>query len=250
MTEEVGAGKLRGTEHKDFIDQHTMKKRGTFIVIEGTDGSGKATQTKLLVTALQKNGRKVQTIAFPQYGMSAAAPIEAYLRGEYGSLRDFGPYRSSLLYAIDRVTARAKIQQWIEDGNIVIADRYMASNLAHQGAKITSKSARLKFWKWNTELEYGLLGIPLPDCTVLLFVPPKVSQKLILLKKQRSYLKTRKRDIHERDVKYQSAVARTYAELALFDRHMKIINCAPEGHLLPIDNIHKLVMSSVQRRLK
>jgi dTMP kinase len=227
-----------------------MKKRGTFIVIEGTDGSGKATQTKLLATALKKNGRKVQTIAFPQYGMPSAAPIEAYLRGEYGSLHELGPYRASILYAIDRVAARKKIMSWLAAGNVVIADRYMASNLAHQGAKIADLQSRRKFWDWDREFEFGLMGIPQPDCTLVLLVPPNVSQKLILMKQQRAYLNTKKRDIHEKDVRYQRLVANVYTDLARYDNNFKIINCAPEGHLLPIDNIHKLVMSSVQRCLK
>lgn len=227
-----------------------MKKRGMFIVIEGTDGSGKATQTKLLAKAVQALGRTVKTIAFPQYGKHSAAPIAAYLRGEYGSLKELGPYRTSIFYAIDRVTARSTIMAWLKAGYVVIADRYMASNLAHQGAKISNWQARKKYWMWDEEFEFELLGIPRPDCTVILMVLPDVSQKLILKKKQRKYLKSKKKDIHERDVKYQRQVAQAYGELALFDRDMKIINCAPEGHLLPIDYIHKLVMSFVQRRLR
>lgn len=228
----------------------SMKKRGTFIVIEGTDGAGKATQTKALARAIRGMGRRVRTIAFPQYGKHSAAPISAYLRGEYGSLQELGPYRASIFYAIDRVTARTKIQAWLKAGDVVIADRYMASNLAHQGAKISNWQARKKYWMWDEEFEYEILGIPRPNCTIVLLVPPVVSQKLILKKKQRAYLKTKKRDIHERDVNYQKNVALAYGELALFDRDMKIINCAPEGELLPIEYIHKLVMSSVQRNLK
>lgn len=227
-----------------------MKHKGTFVVIEGTDGAGKATQAKALAQAVRKMGRQVRSIAFPQYGKNSAAPISAYLRGEYGSLQELGPYRASIFYAIDRVTARTKIQQWLKAGDVVIADRYMASNLAHQGAKISNWHARKKYWMWDEEFEYELLGIPRPHCTIVLLVPPEVSQKLILKKQQRAYLKKAKRDIHERDVKYQRAVAEAYGELALFDRDMKIINCAPEGHLLPIDYIHKLVLSAVQRRLR
>lgn len=218
-------------------------------MIEGTDGAGKATQTRLLAQAIKKSGRKVQTIAFPQYGKHSAAPISAYLRGEYGSLKELGPYRASIFYAIDRVTARTKILEWLKAGQVVIADRYMASNLAHQGAKISNWQARKKYWLWDEEFEFELLGIPRPDCTIVLTVPPEVSQKLILQKKQRAYLKSKKKDIHERDVKYQKQVALAYGELALFDRDMKIINCAPDGHLLPKQYIHELVMSAIQRRL-
>lgn len=224
-------------------------KKGAFIVIEGTDGSGKATQTKLLASALRRMGKRVRTIAFPQYGHHSAAPISAYLRGEYGSLKELGPYRASIFYAIDRVTARTKIQQWLKAGDVVIADRYMASNLAHQGAKISNWQARKKYWMWDEEFEYELLGIPRPACTVVLVVPPQVSQKLILKKKPRAYLKNAKKDIHERDVKYQRRVAEAYSELAMFDRDMRIINCAPDGHLLPKDYIHKLVMSSIHRHV-
>lgn len=226
-----------------------MKKRGTFIVIEGTDGAGKATQTRLLAQAVKRTGKTVHTIAFPQYGKHSAAPIAAYLRGEYGSLKELGPYRASIFYAIDRVTARSSIMAWLKAGHVVIADRYMASNLAHQGAKISNWQARKKYWLWDEEFEFDLLDIPRPDCTVVLMVPPEVSQKLILRKKLRRYLKSKKKDIHERDVQYQRQVAQAYGELALFDRDMKIINCAPEGHLLPKDYIHKLVMSIIKPRL-
>ncbi|MBI2984737.1 MAG: hypothetical protein HYY50_03885 [Candidatus Kerfeldbacteria bacterium] len=228
----------------------SQKRRGVFIAIEGTDGAGKATQVRLLARRIASQGRNVRTIAFPQYGKHSAAPIAAYLRGEYGSLKELGPYRASIFYAIDRVTARSKIMNWLRAGNVVIADRYIASNLAFQGSKISNWQARKRYWMWDEEFEFDLLGIPRPDCTLVLYVPPAVSQQLIRQKRQRAYLRHWKRDIHERDVRYQNQVAKVYAELSLFDRSMKIINCAPDGHLLPKEYVHKLVMAVVERRLR
>jgi len=225
-------------------------KRGLFIDIEGTDGSGKATQAKLLARTLQQQGRVVHTIAFPQYGKHSAAPIQAYLNGEYGSLGEVGPYRASIFYAIDRLTARTKIMQWLKQGHIVLADRYMASNLAFQGAKIPSWNARKKYWMWDEEFEYELLNIPRPDMTLVLMVPPSMSDERVLKKKLRPYIKRRKRDIHERDLKYQRRVVGIYQELATFDRSMQIINCAPHGIALSIPQVHELLMQILGKRIR
>lgn len=226
------------------------RRRGLFVVIEGTDGSGKATQAKLLEQAFRRQGRAVHRIAFPQYGKHSAAPIEAYLNGEYGSLQDVGPYRASIFYAIDRLTARTSILGWLRAGDIVIADRYMASNLAFQGAKIPSWNARKKFWMWDEEFEYELLGIPRPDLTLVLVVPSQVGTQRVFRKRARKYLHGKKRDIHERDERYQRRVVSIYRELATLDRTMKIVDCAPDGIVLSIPQVHQLISQTLGRRLR
>lgn len=219
--------------------------RGRFIAIEGTDGSGKATQAALLARTLQRQGRTVHIIAFPQHGKPSAAPVDAYLTGKYGSLTDVGPYQASMLYAVDRFAAKQGIMNWLRRGHIVLADRYLASNMAHQGAKIASLKARKKFWKWIEELEYSLMGIPRPDMTVVLTVPTVVSRTLVLKKKPRAYLQRHKRDIHERNTGYQRRVLATYRELARFDRGMRIVECTDHGVLLGKSDVHRRVMETV-----
>ena len=114
-------------------------KRGLFILIEGTDGSGKTLQTKILVKRLKKLGHKVQEISFPRYGNKSSALVEDYLNGKFGSAREVGPYRASVFYALDRYAASFDIKKWLKQGKIVVCNRYVGSNLAHQGGKIENK---------------------------------------------------------------------------------------------------------------
>ena len=110
--------------------------KGRFFVLEGMDGSGKATQTKLLAEVLKNKGYQVEKIDFPQYSKASAGLIENYLKGMYGSAKDVGPYRASIFYACDRYDMSFQIKKWLQEGKIIIADRYIASNIGHQGGKL------------------------------------------------------------------------------------------------------------------
>ena len=116
-----------------------------FIVIDGTDGSGKATQTQLLVEKLKSLGFDVEIADFPQYGQKSAGLVEEYLNGVYGSAQDVGPYRASILYAVDRYAASFKIKKWLEEGKIVVSNRYVSANMGHQAGKIKDYAERDKF---------------------------------------------------------------------------------------------------------
>lgn len=221
-------------------------RKGKFIVIEGTDGSGKATQAKLLAQALRRQGKKVKTIAFPQYGEKSAGAVEAYLNGVYGKPKEVGTYRAAIFYAVDRAAARNKIRSWLKEGITVIADRYIASNWAFGGTLLSSLAARKKYWEWNADLEFGLFKIPRPDRTVILAVPTAVSQKLILRKRARTYLKTKKRDLHERDFRYQAQVLKTYRQVAKFDHTMHVVESAEHGHLLSPGAVHERVLEALR----
>lgn len=220
--------------------------RGKFIVIEGTDGAGKATQARFLASALRRRGKKVQTIAFPQYGQKSAGAVEAYLNGVYGTPRQVGTYRAAIFYAVDRAAARNKIRAWLKQGTTVIADRYIASNWAFGGALLPTLAARKKYWKWDADLEFGLFGIPRPDRTVILAVPSKLSQRLILLKQKRTYLKTKKRDLHEQDVRYQARVLQTYRQIATFDRTMRVVESVAGQSLLSKQAVHQRVLAALR----
>src|SRR3989344_5541117 len=122
-----------------------MKKRGIFIAIEGTDGTGKKTQTEFLMRRLHREGYPVKKISFPRYGTPAAWQIEQYLNGFFGKPDTINPYFSSLLYAADRREAKETIHYWLKKGSIVVADRYAASNAGHQGGKMKNPRERPRF---------------------------------------------------------------------------------------------------------
>ncbi|HLD86187.1 MAG TPA: thymidylate kinase, partial [Patescibacteria group bacterium] len=208
-----------------------MKKsrRGLFIVLEGTDGSGKGTQFKLLVSALRRVGKRVATLDFPQYGKKSAYFVEQYLNGRYGSADSVSPYIASLFYALDRYAAKQQLNDWLKQGRMVVANRFILSNAAHQGAKIKSKVELNKYWRWLFNLEYGVFGLPKPDLTILLQMPAEVAHKLVLRKSPRRYLKSgAKRDIHEADHGHLRAAEARYLTLAKLVG-AKVVKCVDGG---------------------
>lgn len=192
-----------------------MSERGKFIAIEGGDGSGKATQTKLLVEKLQQAGREVYPLSFPRYGEHSAKILEKYLRGEFGDANDLPPELSSLAFTIDRIAAKPELEAWLDShpNGVVIADRYVLSNIAHQAARIADKEERLQFYEDLAKLEYDDLGLPRPDKNILLLVPAEVAQANVDKKAARSYT-TEKRDIHESSADHLTLASRNYTELA------------------------------------
>jgi dTMP kinase len=221
-----------------------------FIMLDGIDGSGKSVQTKLLIKHLKKTGRKVALISFPQYGQKSAGPIEEYLNGVYGNAKEVGPYRASILYAVDRFAAAPKIRAWLRQGKIVVANRYVASNMGHQGGKIKNAAERKKFFLWNDNLEYKIFGIPRPDLNIILHVRPDIAQKLVDKKGARAYLKGAKRDIHEADLKHLQHAERTYLEIARLFSKYKMVECVAKNQILPINTIHEKIWKIVARGLK
>ena len=135
-------------------------RRGKLIVLDGTDGSGKTTQLKLLIETLEAENYNVATVDFPQYGTKSAGPLEEYLNGKYGQVN---PYAASIFYAIDRFDVAFQIRSWLEQGKLVIANRYVTANAGHQGGKIADNIERIKYFKWLDNLEYNIFNIPKPD---------------------------------------------------------------------------------------
>lgn len=220
----------------------------TFIVLDGTDGSGKATQTKLLVDRLRDEGYKVEVADFPQYGQKSAALVEEYLNGKFGTAEEVGPYRASIFYASDRYAASEKIKGWIKEGKIVVANRYVSSNMGHQAGKIKGKEKRDKFLEWLQDLEYNIFQIPKPDFTILLFVPPKIGQKLVDKKGYRDYVGGEKKDIHENDINHLTDAAEAYRYV--WDKYgWTIIDCAPKDKIRTKEDIHREVWSKVKEIL-
>ena len=182
---------------------------GKLLVIEGLDGSGKATQTGRLFTELQTRGDDVMRVSFPDYDSDSSALVKMYLGGEFGSdPNDVNPYAASSFYAVDRFASYAK--NWKDfylGGGIVIADRYTTSNAIHQCAKLPEEKWD-EFLHWLFDYEYRLMGIPVPEKVIYLRVDPSVSQELM---DKRYSENGGKKDIHEADVEYLRR-ARTAAD--------------------------------------
>lgn len=219
-------------------------KKGFFIALEGTDGSGKTTQFKLLIKALRRAGHKVTTVDFPRYGQPSAYFVEQYLNGKYGGSWEVNPYQGSLFYALDRFQAAPKIRQYLKQGKIVVANRYTSSNAGHQGGKFKKVSDRKKYWQWLFNLEYNILKIPKPDLNILLHMPVKIAQKLVDRKKPRKYINSKKRDIHEADLSHLFAAEQSYLQIAKLYR-MSVIECTEKGRLLTPLEIHKKILARI-----
>ncbi|MDD5606597.1 MAG: dTMP kinase [Candidatus Pacebacteria bacterium] len=213
--------------------------KGKFIVLEGIDGSGKATQTKLLIKYFKKKGLKVQKIDFPQHGTKSAAMVDEYLKGKYGKI---DAYKASVFYAIDRYDASFKIRKWLKQGNIVVADRYISSNAGHQGGKL-DKQERKKYFKWLYNLEYNIFEIPKPDLTIILKSSPQISFKMSAQAKDRKkvYL-GKKKDLHEKDINHLKKALQAYLDLAkTAPREFKVIECIENNKMISLEKVHEKI---------
>lgn len=222
-------------------------KKGIFIVLEGTDGTGKTTQHKLLVKALRRWGLRVSALDFPQYGRQSAYYVEQYLNGVYGPADKISPYLASLFYALDRYAAKEKLIKWLAEGRVVVVNRYTLSNAAHQGGKIKSTAARQKYWRWLFNLEYGWLGLPRPDLTIILHIPAQLAQALVLKKAPRGYLKLgKKRDAHEINLSHLKSAEARYLTLARLVK-AQVVECVQQGRLLTPAEVHSKLINKISK---
>ncbi len=225
---------------------------GSFIVIEGPDGSGKSTQIGLLRRHLKRLSLKHKFIHFPRYNKQPYGKlISRYLRGEFGSAEAVNPYLASLLYAGDRKEADNDIRQWTEAGFLVIADRYYLSNLVYQGVKIKETAKKAEFCRWLYDLEFRYNGIKAPDLYLYLDVPTDfVLFNTAQTRKgaNKAYLKDCK-DIHECDRDFQKRVLEEYAHIAKRLRQVTVIRCYDKANnvLSPVE-IHRLILKQLQKR--
>lgn len=224
-------------------------QKGKFIVIDGTDGSGKATQLELLTIRLKEAGRQVETADFPQYGQKSAGLVEEYLNGKYGSPQEVGPYRASIFYSCDRYDASFKIREWLDQGKIVVSNRYVASNMGHQGGKIKDPKERKKYFDWLYEFEYNFFKIPKPDLNIILHVDAAIAQKLVDNKGVRTYLNGAKRDIHENDLEHLRAAEQVYLEIASSFPNFALIECVKENQIMTREEISELVWQEVRKHI-
>ncbi len=219
-------------------------KRGKLIVIEGTDGTGKKTQTGLLVERLRRDGRCIFTTSFPQYGQKSAGLVENYLAGVYGEADKLDPKIASVFYAVDRFDAARRINAALDQGHDVILDRYVDSNAGHQGGKIADEMDRQSFLHWLYDFEYEVLKVPRPDLVVLLYAPIEVTLKLMAGRK-------RGKDGHEADSLHLARAADSYLWLAgQYPDDHAVIQCAPEGEILAPEVIQERIYGIVKPLLQ
>lgn len=217
---------------------------GKLIVIEGLDGSGKATQAQKLYETLKSKGENVTKVSFPDYESDSSALVKMYLNGEFGSAPDsVNPYAASSFYAVDRYASYVRNwKQFYLDGGIIIADRYTTSNAIHQCAKIPQNQWE-NFIQWLFHYEYELLGIPVPDMIIYLRVDPEVSRNLMT---KRYNGNEEKKDIHESDIDYlkRSRIAADYCSNLL---NWNIIECVRDGEIRKIDDITQDIMCLIEK---
>ncbi len=205
-----------------------MSTLGKLVVIDGTDGSGKGTQSRMLIERLVREGKQVKLSDFPQYGSTSAYFVEKYLRGEYGALETIGAKKASLFYALDRYDASFAMREWLAAGGIIISNRYVSSNMGHQAGKIANPKERAECIDWLKGLEYGILELPHPDANILLYVPPEVGQQLVDKKAAREYTQGKQRDLHEANIEHLRQASASYLEVAKSEG-WKVIDCMMHG---------------------
>lgn len=199
--------------------------KGRLIVIEGSDGSGKATQIELLKKAFVES----VVFDFPRYKDNIYGELVGrYLKGEFGNL---SPYFASLPFAMDRALAKPQIEQALRDGRLVLCNRYVSSNKAHMGANLPSEE-RAEFFNWLDRVEYEVNGLPKPDLTIFLQVSPDIGQKNI----------TGEKDIHEKSLKHLTEANKIYQDLANSEPNWKIVECSENDQMKSPEIIHQRVM--------
>ena len=216
---------------------------GKLIVIEGLDGSGKATQTKNLFDYLTSNGEQVVKVTFPDYDSPASALVKMYLNSEFGDDPNaVNAYSASAFYAVDRVASY--IKNWKEDylsGKKILCDRYATSNIIYQMSKVPQED-RDSFIDWQYDFEYNKLSLPAPTQVIYLDVEPEVSQKLML---KRYNGDESKKDLHEKNVDFL-LTCRENALYAAKKLGWKVISCTKDGEMKSIEDIFEEIKNSLE----
>ncbi len=226
-----------------------MAARGKLIVLEGIDGSGKGTQLDLLAQALTSRGVSLTQVGFPNYEGFFGKMVAQFLNGEFGPLDDVDPRFSALFYAGDRLESKLAIESALAAGKCVLADRYIASNLAHQGGRMLPGD-RDKFLDWLKRLEYEIYALPAEDLVLYLRVPVDEAQRLIGRKAARAYTDKR-HDLQEADVEHLEAAAQVYDQLSR-QPNWATIECwdSVANALRPPDSIHQEILAKVDALIR
>lgn len=215
---------------------------GKLIVIEGTDGSGKSTQFRLLTDRLESEQVKFQKLVFPQYSEPSSALIRMYLGGEFGkSPSDVNAYAASAFYSVDRYASYRKVWgKWYEEGGLVVSDRYTTSNAVHQASK-EPEDKREDFLNWLYDFEYDKLGLPRPNLVIYLDVPTDFTEKML---RHRESETNTQADIHEQDMQYL-ATCRRMGRAAAEHYGWTVIRCVRDGAMRSMEDIHEEIYRHV-----
>lgn len=233
--------------------KNKKQKKGKLIVIDGTDGSGKATQVTYLTDRLKKDGYKIKVVDFPEYYKNFfGAFIGHCLSEQYYNFINVHPKIASVLYAADRWQSKEDLNKWLKEGYIVVANRYVSANQIHQGGKISDTKKRIAFIKWLDQMEYKEFGIPRPNITLYLSLPIDIVMKLLKeresSKMKRAYLK-KKKDVHEADEKFMENSIKSALWLAKTQPNWVKINCLEKGEILSREYIHEMIYKEVKKVL-
>lgn len=227
-----------------------MDKRGKLIVIDGSDGTGKATQTKYLAERLRKEKIPFETLDFPQYETNFFGQlIGECLSGLHGDFVGLDPKIASVLYAADRFESKQKIEKWLAQGKVVVLDRYVSANQMHQGGKIRDPKERKKFLQWLDRMEHEIFGLPRPDLIVYLALPMEISLKLLQEKQlvaKKKYLTKGTRDQHEGNVKHLLDAQQSALKLIQGSNKWKKIICSDKKGILTREAIHEKIWAIVR----
>ena len=224
-----------------------MQAKGKLLVLEAGDGSGKATQTKMLRERLVAESRCVRQVEFPDYASPSSALVRMYLGGDFGErASEVNAYAASAFFAVDRYASfQTKWRADLEAGAIVLADRYTTANMVHQAVKIEDAAEREAFLAWLEDFEYGKLALPRPDLVLFLDMDPAVSRRLIAA---RAATGGAVRDIHERDEDYLVRCHRASVNLAARCGWQRI-RCSEAGEPLSREAVHEKIYEAVRRIL-
>ncbi len=221
--------------------------RGKLIVIEGTDGSGKATQAGILVERLQAEGIAVRKVDYPNYQSQSSALVKMYLNGEFGDCpEDLNAYAASAFYAVDRIASYKKEwEKFYLQGGVVIADRYTTSNMIHQAVKISNKAEQKEYLDWLWDFEFAKCGLPVPDAVFFLAMPPAVSVQLMCGRDNKA---GSSRDIHEQNRAYLDLCYNNACHIAN-QFSWRRVDCTGEGQLKSIEIIHNEIYGQIGKLL-
>ena len=222
---------------------------GKLFVIDGTDGSGKQTQSSLLKERLQKDGIDFKSISFPNYDSPSSALVKMYLEGDFGeNQKDVSPYIASTFYAADRyATFKKDFEKYYNNGGIIIADRYTTSNMIHQAGIIKDKQEREKFLKWLWDFEFNLYGLPIPTEVIFLNMPPDYTEKLIQ-DRENKITHEKEKDIIEKNK--QNTIDAYNNALELVKKYNWYeIKCVKDDKIRTIEDINGEIYELVKKKI-